>query len=100
QCSASAARSVFGGFVALPLGAESARRVAAPAGFDVELLVAVTAEEAKSVGSTEGMTHTRDTSPYYAAWVGSAPRIYTNATQALLAGDFTALGAVVEQSAL
>lgn len=100
QCSASAARSVFGGFVALPLGAESARRVAAPKEFDVELLVAVTAEGAKSIGSTEGMTHTRDTSPYYAAWVDSALQIYTHATQALCEGDFTTLGRLIEQSAL
>ncbi len=100
QCSASAARSVFGGFVALPLGADSAHRVTPPAGFDLELLVAVTAEEAKSIGSTEGMLHTRDTSPYYAAWVESAPRLCAKATEALVEGDFTALGAVVEQSAL
>jgi diphosphomevalonate decarboxylase len=100
QCSASAARSVYGGFVALPLGADSAHRVTAPASFDVELLVAVTAEEAKTIGSTEGMTHTRDTSPYYAAWVESAPRLCAKATEALVDGDFTALGALVEQSAL
>ncbi len=100
QCSASAARSVYGGFVALPLGADSAHRVTAPTSFDVELLVAVTAEEAKTIGSTEGMTHTRDTSPYHAAWVESAPRLCAKATEALVDGDFTALGALVEQSAL
>lgn len=100
QCSASAARSVFGGFVALPLGAESAVRVEVPKAFDVELLVAVTAEGAKAVGSTEGMVHTRETSPYYATWVQHAPVLYAKATAALTAGDFGALGPLVEQSTL
>lgn len=100
QCSASAARSVFGGFVALPLGAECAHRVSVPESFRVELLVAVTAEGAKSVGSTEGMLHTRDTSPYYAAWVDSAPQIYARALDALTSGDLATLGPLVEQSAL
>ncbi len=100
QCSASAARSVYGGFVALPLGEESARRVPVPPHFDVELLVAVTAEGAKSIGSTEGMTHTRDTSPYYATWVEHAPELYTRLTTAICAADFEALGPLVEHSAL
>jgi diphosphomevalonate decarboxylase len=100
QCSASAARSVFGGFVALPLGAESAVRLTVPASLDVELLVAVTAEEAKSVGSTEGMVHTRDTSPYYAAWVQHAPELYERAVSALTTGDLATLGPLVEQSTL
>lgn len=100
QCSASAARSVFGGFVSLPLGAESASRLTVPASFDVELLVAVTAEEAKSVGSTEGMVHTRETSPYYSAWVQHAPVLYEKAVAAISAGDLATLGPLVEQSTL
>lgn len=100
QCSASAARSVYGGFVALPLGEASAQRVSVPSHFDVELLVAVTAEGQKSVGSTEGMTHTRDTSPYYATWVEHAPALYMRLTEALRAADFEALGPLVEHSAL
>lgn len=100
QCSASAARSVYGGFVALPLGAESAERLTVPSSFQVELLVAVTQEEAKAVGSTEGMVHTRETSPYYAAWVEHAPELYAKAVAALSAGDLTTLGPLVEQSTL
>lgn len=100
QCSASAARSIFGGFVALPLGAESAERVQVPHDFQVELLVAVTAEEAKAVGSTDGMAVTRETSPYYAPWVAHAPVLCAKATGALVAGDLATLGPLVEQSAL
>lgn len=100
QCSASAARSLFGGFVALPLGAPSAVPVSVPSTFDVELLVAVTAEGAKAVGSTEGMVHTRQTSPYYATWVEHAPVVYEKAISALKAGDFASLGPLIEQSAL
>jgi diphosphomevalonate decarboxylase len=100
QCSASAARSIFGGFVALPLSQTSAVRVATPDGFQPELLVAVTTSAEKSMGSTAGMQHTKDTSPYYAPWVEQAPRLYAEACTALRAGDLAVLGPLVEHSAL
>src|SRR5262245_41789630 len=70
QSSASAARSVFGGYVELPAGAPGDAALAAhvvfpPEHFALCIVVAVTAEGRKSVGSTDGMTHTRVTSPYY-----------------------------------
>lgn len=100
RCSASAARSIFGGFVLLELGAESAEPLGAAPGFELELLVAVTHEGQKSIGSTAGMDHTRRTSPYYDAWLQAAPRLYDEAKQAIVAGDFERLGPIVEQSAL
>lgn len=100
QCSASAARSVHGGFVTLPLGQASATPLKTPASFTPELLVAVTTSAEKSMGSTAGMQHTKTTSPYYAPWVEQAPALYERACEALRAGDLEQLGPLVEQSAL
>ena len=98
--SASAARSLFGGFVALAAGAESAVQVAPSDHFDVAMLVAVTASGPKAVGSTNGMRHTQATSPYYASWVQSGPRLFDRVRTAILDRDLPALGAAMEQSAL
>ena len=74
QASASAARSIYGGFVELPQGVPGdaqlcAKQIAPPEHWDVRIVVAVANEGAKDVGSTEGMTLSEQTSPYYAAWV-------------------------------
>ncbi len=98
--SASAARSIFGGYVALDRGESAARRVADATHFPLELIVAVTQAGKKHTGSTEGMSHTRDTSPYYASWVEHAPKLARNIEQAVLAADLERLGPLVEQSAL
>lgn len=98
--SASAARSVYGGWVELELGARSAARVAPPEHLPVAMLVAVTASGPKAVSSTEGMQRTARTSPYHRAWVESAPALFAEARRALLARDFQTLGAAMEQSAL
>jgi diphosphomevalonate decarboxylase len=95
--SASAARSLFGGFVELGAGAESAVRVAGPEHWPLVMLVAVTSEAA---GSTDGMQHTQSTSPYYASWVSDAPRLFAEVKAAVLGRDFARLAPAVEQSAL
>jgi diphosphomevalonate decarboxylase len=98
--SASAARSLFGGFVELGTAAESAARVAPADHWPLNMLVAVTSEAAKDTGSTDGMQHTAQTSPYYPAWVGDAPRLFDEVKRAVLARDFERLAPAVEQSAL
>ena len=98
--SASAARSLFGGFVELGAGAESAVRVAGPEHWPLVMLVAVTSEAAKDTGSTDGMQHTASTSPYYASWVSDAPRLFAEVKAAVLGRDFARLAPAVEQSAL
>ena len=103
QSSASAARSIFSGFGELDGGAGSegaSRQVAPPDGIDLRILVCVTTEGAKSVGSTDGMKTTAERSPYYPAWLTEAPRIHAEIRKALLAGDFAALGEMSERSAL
>jgi diphosphomevalonate decarboxylase len=98
--SASAARSLFGGYVELGAGAEAAARVAPPEHWPLCMLVAVTSEAAKDTGSTDGMQHTARTSPYYPAWVDDAPRLFAEVKRAVLDRDFARLAPAVEQSAL
>ncbi|MCA9628548.1 MAG: diphosphomevalonate decarboxylase [Myxococcales bacterium] len=98
--SASAARSVFGGWVELALGSESAVPVAPASHLDIEMLVAVTRRGPKPIGSTEAMQHTLQTSPYYPAWVESAPAVFDRGKTALLAKDLAGLGRAMEHSTL
>jgi diphosphomevalonate decarboxylase len=98
RSSASAARSIFGGFV--ELDGETARQVAPPSQIDLVVLVCVTTEAAKSVSSRDGMSTTAQKSPYYAAWLETAPRIHASLRAALLASDFEKVGALAEESAL
>ncbi len=98
--SASAARSLFGGYCALPAGAERAERVARGEDFPLAMLVTLTAKGPKAIGSTEGMKHTQATSPYYASWVDDAPSVYQEIRRAVLERDLERLGDAMEQSAL
>jgi len=98
--SASAARSLFGGYAELPFGEEGARQVAPKDAFALRVLVCVATEEAKKVASTDGMKTTAETSPYYGAWLEEAPRVHERLRAALLADDFSAVGALAESSAL
>ena len=100
RASASAARSLFGGFVVLRLGAESAEPILESAAWPLAMVIAVTASGPKSVSSTDGMGHTRATSPYYPAWVAAAPALFDQVERAVRAHDLEQLGAATEQSAL
>jgi diphosphomevalonate decarboxylase len=96
--SASAARSLFGGFVEL-VGADA--RLVAPADhLPLAVLVCVTTEAAKTVGSSEGMRLTMARSPYAQAWLEQAPRLHGRLRDALLARDFDRVGELAEASAL
>ena len=105
QSSASAARSIFGGFAELPAGrpgqaALAARPLFGPDHWDLRLVVAVAAKGPKKVGSTRGMEHSRRTSPFYAAWVADAPRLTRRIRAALRRRDLDVLGRAMEQSTL
>jgi len=98
RSSASAARSIFGGFVALEDGV--ATPVAPPSALAMRVLVCVTTEAAKTTSSTDGMRHTQDASPYYAAWLQDAPKAHAQLRAALAQGDWPRLGQIAERSAL
>jgi diphosphomevalonate decarboxylase len=97
--SGSSARSLFGGFVELPMNAP-ASCVAPPEHLPLELLVCVTTEAAKETSSRAGMNLTKEQSPYYAEWLRSAPRIHEELKRAVLKADLAAVGELAERSAL
>jgi diphosphomevalonate decarboxylase len=103
RASASAARSVFGGYVELPAGTIGDDSVAAYPLFgadhwDLRLVVAVITEGRKDVSSRDGMGISRRTSPYYDAWVERAPRIAATIREGLSKRDLGILGEATEQS--
>jgi diphosphomevalonate decarboxylase len=108
RSSASAARSLFGGFAELEAGEEGASNdvvlsavpVAPPEHLPMRVLVCVATEGAKSIGSTEGMKATATISPYHHAWLDEGPRIHHAMKKALLARDFATVGELAERSAL
>ncbi|MGD0836545.1 MAG: diphosphomevalonate decarboxylase [Polyangia bacterium] len=107
--SGSAARSLFGGLVAMAPGvlADGGDAVAHPLldepawrAWDIRLCVAITASGEKGISSTAAMERTARTSPYYAAWLASVPADLVAAEAAVEARDLTLLGQVAERSAL
>ena len=105
ESSASAARSVYGGFVELPAGkrgdASLAARPIAPAShWNLRLIVAQTVPGPKKIGSTEGMERSRKTSPFYPSWVDQAPRWNRIVKRAIKDRDLEALGHAMERSTL
>lgn len=108
RSSASAARSVFGGFVELPAGDPSKARADSLAAkqlhdvdhWDLRIVVAQTAVGEKEIGSTTGMERSRTTSPFYEAWVDAAPKLNRTVRGALRRRDLDKLGPAMEQSTL
>jgi diphosphomevalonate decarboxylase len=108
RASASAARSLFGGFVELDAGPPSpraddvlaARPVARADHLPLVVLVCVTTEAPKERSSTEGMQATLARSPFAGAWLAEAPRVHAELRAALLARDFERVGQLSEASAL
>lgn len=104
--SGSAARSLFGGFVEWHRGvrADGADSHAEPLAdakhWPLRVLVAVTDEGPKPTGSTDGMTRTEFTSPFFDAWVEGQESDLSEARAAVLARDFDKLADVSEFSCL
>jgi diphosphomevalonate decarboxylase len=91
--SASAARSLFGGFVLLPAGARQARQVHGPEHWpELRVVVALVTRAAKPVSSRAAMEQTRLSAPYYRQWVRSAAALLPPALEALEARDLERLG--------
>ena len=100
--SGSAARSVVGGFGALRErgGAWTAEEVLPPEVWPLRVVIGITTREAKAVGSTEGMEHSRLTSPFYESWVRSTAEDFATARRAVVERDFDVLARVSEASCL
>lgn len=104
--SGSATRSLFGGFAEWRAGAEpdGSDSHAVPLfdehHWDLRVVVAVVSEGQKAVGSTAGMTHTLETSPYHQPYLDTVEVDLTAARDAIGRRDLVALGQVAERSAL
>lgn len=103
--SASAARSVFGGFAELPAGTRGQHHLKAKPLFgakhwDLRLVVALTEQGPKAVGSTEGMENSRLTSPMYKGWVSRAPLLTRRVRSGLKHRNLSRLGEAMEKSTL
>lgn len=99
QASASAARSLFGGFVTLDEPDWQGRPLLDAETWPLEVVVAVTDEASKSVSSTEGMRASA-ASPYFPAWVESTRTDFAAAQAAVDQRDFAWLSEIAEHSCL
>ncbi len=104
--SGSATRSLFGGFSRWDAGtaADGSDSHAVPlfarSHWDLRVIVAVVSAATKHVGSTEGMTHTAETSPFHEPYLSTVDTDIAAATHAIAQRDLTALGRVAERSCL
>jgi diphosphomevalonate decarboxylase len=102
--SGSAPRSLYPGIVLLEktTGATGmhCRSIESPESWPLEIIVAVTSQQPKDVGSTGGMESSRTSSPCYQGWVDTHPADLTAALDYIAARDFYALGEVSERSCL
>lgn len=100
QGSASAARSMHSGFVALTPPLWRAQQLAPAEYWPLKVVVAITSHETKQVSSSEGMERTRLTSPFYKAWLGSSMDDYSTVNDAISTRSFPDLATAAEQSCL
>jgi diphosphomevalonate decarboxylase len=99
--SGSAARSVFGGFTVWEAGEPAARELLPPDWWpELRVVVLPLATGPKGVSSRDGMNRTRDTSPFYAAWVADAPSLFARGEAALMTRDLQQLGEAMRLSYL
>jgi len=106
QASGSAGRSLFSGFVIqhrgeMDNGEDSfAEELFAPGHWPLEVVIAITSENEKKIGSTEGMLHTAATAPYWQSWIDQSGADIHTATNAIQQQDFATLAKVSEASCL
>jgi len=100
--SGSAARSLFGGFVELTAGEDriDVMTICESPDWPLEVVVAITAEGPKPVGSGEAMIRGERTSPFYSAWLERQDDDLAAAREAVIGQDFEKLAAVAEHNCL
>ena len=91
--SASAARSLFGGFTLLPAGGFAAEQLYDEKFWpEFRVVIALVSHQAKPISSRQAMEVTRESSPYYRAWLRDAAQLLGPALHALERRDLTELG--------
>ena len=104
MASASAARSLWGGFVTLAGGTRATHGSAEPLKpadhWPLSIVVAVCSTARKAVSSTAGMQASRLSSPFFAAWCEATEQHFESARDAVTRRDFKALAEIAETSCL
>jgi diphosphomevalonate decarboxylase len=98
--SASAARSMFGGYVSLVPPLWRAQPTAPASHWPLAVVVAITSTMSKAVSSGKGMEITRITSPYYKTWLDGSGDDYARVNDAIASKDFAELAAAAELNCL
>ncbi len=100
--SGSAARSLYGGFAELKNAGDTIdlTSLCDVDEWPLQVVVAITATEAKAMGSTEAMQISRDTSPFYASWIERQEHDLDIARNAIVRRDFKQLGEIAEHNCL
>ncbi len=99
--SASAARSLFGGFVRLDAGAKKAVPVKDADWWPgLRIIVVEVAQVPKSISTREAMESVRTTSPFYSAWIEDSPNLMDGALAALEERNLDELGPLMRMSYL
>jgi diphosphomevalonate decarboxylase len=103
RASASAARSLYGGFVTLHGSDDPDTWIARPelsaAAWPLAVVIAICATKRKGVSSGEGMRRST-TSPYYSRWTETAAVDFDGARAAVAARDFARLAGIAENNCL
>ena len=100
--SGSAARSLYGGIVALTAGDDDiyVQPLLDEHEWPLEVIVAVTEKGEKPVGSGAAMIRGEQTSPFYSSWVERQDDDLETAKDAVLARDFERLASISEHNCL
>lgn len=97
--SASAARSLYGGFTVLQKESPYAEplNIEWP---DLRIVIAIVSNEQKSTSSRKAMEISRTTSPYYSKWLEESDLLFTKGLEALSNRDLKMLGPIIQRSYL
>ena len=99
--SGSAARSIYGGFVQMDTGPDpSAKPLIVGEPWPLDILVLVTEEQPKKMSSTDSMNLTKDSSPFYSAWLDTQEADFLKAKNAIEEKDFWKLAQISEHNCL
>lgn len=99
--SGSAARSIYGGFVeVIPADEAYAISIMDAHHWPLDILIAITLESEKPVGSSEAMKRTAETSPYYGEWLKSHVIDMNEAKSAIADRDIARLADITEHNCL
>ena len=98
--SASAARSLYEGFVTMQVEEDGCKvqSIMGTQDWPLSVVVAITSSNQKLIPSSEGMLRTAETSPFYQNWVESTPMDFNDCVNAVMNRDFDRLSQIAERS--